>query len=538
MRPLDGVARDLDIDERFITYHGKWKAKIDLEAIESNRSTGKLVLVTGMTPTVHGEGKTVVSIGLAMGLNKIGRTAIPCVRQPSLGPVFGIKGGGAGGGRSSVEPAQEINLGLTGDLSAIAAAHNLLSAIVDNHLFHGNDLGMRSDAITWPRTIDIEDRSLRELTAGLGPHNGVPHPARFVITAASEVMAVLCLSRDYSDLKARLGKLIVAYTGSGKAVTASHLGVVGAMGALLRDALKPNLVQTSEGTPALVHGGPFGNIAHGTCSLLSIQLALHRSEYAVVEAGFGSDLGAEKFVDIVAGVGDLTVSCAVIVATIRALKYHGGIDRPDAPDKTAVERGLANLAKHVENVRLLGLRPIVTVNRFLSDTEDEVKAVSEFCRTDSVPFAVSSSFLEGGKGTLDLARLVVQESELPSKMRRVCEPELPLRGQVEGIVKKIYGGEAVSYLPSTAAEMEKLESLGALNWPVCIAKTAASLSDDPAKRGRPRGFVATVHSVEASAGAGFNVVRMGDITLMPGLPTSPAAERIQLSDDGIVTGVE
>ncbi len=538
MRPLEAIVRELGIEDDLVTYHGKWKAKIALEALSGGRENGKLVLVTGMTPTAHGEGKTVVSIGLAMGLKRLQRSAIPCIRQPSLGPVFGIKGGGAGGGRSMLEPAQDVNMRLTGDLDAVAAAHNLLAAIVDNHVFHGNKLRIDPSSIIWPRTVDMEDRSLREVTVALGANNGVPHPSRFVIAAASEVMAVLCLSKDYADLKARLSRMIVAYAQEGDAVTASQLGVVGSMAALMRDALQPNLVQTSEGTPALVHGGPFGNIAHGACSLLSILLALRMGEYAVVEAGFGSDLGAEKFVDIVTRVCGLKIDVAVIVVTVRALKYHAGVDRFELPDRAAVEGGLDNLSKHIENVRLFGLRPVVALNRFSGDSEEEVRVISDFCRDSAVPFAVSSAFLEGGEGSMELARLTMQEAEKGSSVTPIYELDLPLREKVDVIVRKVYGGDSVQFAQGVERDIERIERLGLSGAPVCIAKTAVSLSDDPLKRGRPRGFVATVHAVEASAGAGFNVVQMGDIMRMPGLPTSPAAERIQTSDDGVVTGVE
>ncbi len=512
-----------------------------LGALSGRPPRGRLILVTGMTPTPHGEGKTVVSIGLGMGLKRIGKSSVVCIRQPSLGPVFGIKGGGAGGGRSTLEPMQEVNMRLTGDMDAITSAHNLLAAAIDNHVFHGNSLGIDPESILWPRVLDVEDRALREVRVAMGEKNGTPHGGKFIITAASEVMAILCLSGGYADLKSRLGRMVVAYTKEGRPVTAADLKVVGALGALLKDALQPNLVQTSEGTPAIVHGGPFGNIAHGVCSNISILLALQSADYAVVEAGFGSELGAEKFIDIVSRVAGVRVDAAVIVGTVRALRYHGrGAESPAAPegpDPEAVMAGLENLAKHIENVRTLGLTPVVALNHFEGDGEEEVKAVSDFCAKEEVPFAVTTTFAEGGMGSVRLARLVVEESEKGSACAPIYEPGESIRDKVRKVVEKMYGGSGVSYTDAATAKLEKITRLGYGGLPVCIAKTATSLSDDPSLAGTPSGFVATVHDVELAAGAGYVIVEMGAISRMPGLPSSPAAERISLSDDGVVTGV-
>jgi formate--tetrahydrofolate ligase len=542
MRRVEEVVSELGLDDELATHYGKYKAKISLRALRGRPVRGKLILVTGMTPTSHGEGKTVVSIGLAMGLGKLGKLAVACIRQPSLGPVFGIKGGGAGGGSSTLEPMQEVNMRLTGDIDDITSAHNLLAAAIDNHVFHGNALGIDPEAILWPRALDVEDRALREVRVALGERNGTPHEGRFIITAASEVMAIICLSRDYSDLKSRLGRMVVAYTKDGRPVTAADLRVVGAMGALLKEALEPNLVQTSEGTPALVHGGPFGNIAHGTCSIVSILLALQSADYAVVEAGFGSDLGAEKFVDIVTRVSGVAVDGAVVVATLRALRHHGrggeGSAAPaDGPDLEAVRAGLANLAKHVQNVRTLGLRPVVALNLFAGDVDDEVRAVSDFCAGEGVPFSTTTAFAEGGEGSRRLAELVVGEAEVGGACVPVYGPEDPIREKVSKVVERMYGGAGVSYTEAASAELEKITNLGYGGLPVCIAKTANSLSDDARLVGRPSGFVATVHDVELAAGAGYVIVEMGEISRMPGLPSSPAAERISLSDDGVVSGV-
>lgn len=535
MRPVEELLSELGIDRSLVTLYGRYKAKVSLRAL-GGASRGKLILVTGITPTPQGEGKTVVSIGLGMGFRKLGKLAVACIRQPSLGPVFGVKGGGAGGGRATLEPMVEVNLRLTGDIDAITAAHNLLAAAIDNHVFHGNALGIDPDAILWPRVLDVEDRALREVKVGLAEKSGPSHGGSFIITAASEVMAILCLSRGYADLKSRLGRILVAYDAQGRPVTAGDLKVVGAMAALLREAMEPNLVQTAEGTPALVHGGPFGNIAHGTCSIDSILLALQSADYAVVEAGFGSDLGAEKFVDIVTRAAGVGVGTAVVVATVRALRHHG---RPGAEgqDVDAVKVGLANLAKHLENVRFLGLRPVVALNRFEGDGEEEVAAVERFCEEAGVPFASTTAFRDGGEGSRRLAELVAAEAEKGGESAPVYEPGDAVKEKVQKVVEKIYGGAGVKYTEKASSELEKATKLGYQGLPICVAKTSNSLSDDPKLTGRPSGFVVTVHAVEVAAGAGYVIVEMGEISRMPGLPSSPAAERVSLGDDGEVSGV-
>ena len=542
MRPIEEIVSEVGLDDGLVTHYGKNKAKVSLPAMGGRPLKGKLVLVTGMTPTPHGEGKTVVSIGLAMGLRLLGKSSVACIRQPSLGPVFGVKGGGAGGGKATLEPMQEINMRFTGDIDAIGSAHDLLAAAIDNHIFHGNTLVIDPDAILWPRVLDVEDRALRKVRVGLGEENGTPHDGEFIITAASEIMAILCLSQDYADLKSRLGKIIVAYDKKGKPVTASDLKVVGALAALLKEALEPNLVQTCEGTPALVHGGPFGNIAHGTCSVLSILLALQSADFALVEAGFGSDLGAEKFVDIVTRVAGVEVDAAVVVATLRALRHHGrgpeaSTMAQDGADPAAVRAGIANLSKHIENVRTLGLRPVVAMNLFEGDSKEELRLVSEFCAKEEVPFATTSAFTEGGAGSKELAGLVLKEAAVGGKCVPAYDPADSIREKVAKVVERMYGGSGVSYTQTASDEIEKIARLGYSGLPICVAKTANSLSDDPNLEGRQTGFVVTVHDVELAAGAGYVIVEMGQISRMPGLPSVPAAERISLSDDGAITGV-
>jgi len=501
---------------------------------------GKLILVTGMTPTKHGEGKTVTAIGLADGFANIGRRAVVCLRQPSLGPVFGVKGGATGGGRATVEPSGEINLGFTGDIHAVAAAHNLLSAMIDNHMFHGNALGIDSARIIWPRTTDTEDRALRHVLVGKGPDpRFVPHESSFVITAASEVMVILALARDYADLKARLSRILVAYSQSGAPIRASDLKAAGAMAALLRDALEPNLVQTSEGVPALVHAGPFGNLAHGTCSRLSIELGLATSEYCVVEAGFATDLGAEKFVDIVTPALGLDVDTAVIVATQRSLRFQGGASDEESlhPHRAALESGLANLGQHLENLHSLGLAPIVALNRFPGDSAEEAELVRAFCRDRDVEVVASRGFEEGGPGCADLARAVEKAVGLGRHSRPIYPVGTPLMKQVELIAKRLYGAGEVVESPEATEDLKHLEEIGEVAGPVCIAKTPLSLSDNPHLLNRPQGFTVTVHRFTRSAGAGFTVAYLGTIETMPGLPTRPAAEDIDLSADGTIVGV-
>jgi formate--tetrahydrofolate ligase len=543
MKPIIQIAEELGVPQDSLNLYGKWKAKISFEAVTklTKRRRGKLILVTAMTPTPFGEGKTVTAIGLAMGLRKLGHRPVVCLRQPSLGPVFGIKGGAAGGGKATVEPMQDINMRFTGDIDAIGVAHNLLAAIIDNHLFHGNQLEIDWRTINWPRTLDMNDRSLRSTIIGLGGKtDGIPRQDRFIITAASEIMAILCLSRDYADLKRRLNLITIGYTREGgRPVHASDLKVVGAMAAVLRDTLEPNLAQTIEGTPALIHGGPFANIAHGTASLISIQLGLSLADYCVVEAGFGSDLGAEKFVDIAARIGELNVDAAVVVASIKALRHHGGVQKTElnSPNLVAVKKGLGNLGKHIENVRTLGSKPIVALNKFRDDTEEETQLVAHFCRNQGIPFEISTVFEQGGQGAVELARQTVEAANMGHHNHPIYPVGAPIEQKLEAIVKDIYGGTGVEYSIDAKKDLERLSSLGLVNQPVCVAKTPLSLTDDPAKIGRPREFSVLVRRLHAATGAGFIVAHMGDIVVLPGLPKVPAAENINLSDDGIITGV-
>ncbi len=503
---------------------------------------GKLVLVTAITPTPSGEGKTVTAIGLSMALNLLGRKAVVCIRQPSLGPVFGVKGGAAGGGKSTVEPMQEINLRFTGDIDAVSAAHNLLAAMVDNHVFQGNELGIETHSVSLKRVVDMNDRSLRNVIVGLGgKSDGIPREAGFVITAASEVMAVLCMSLGIPDLKLRLGRVITAYTKDFRPITADELHATGSMGALLRDAFRPNLVQTVEGTPALIHGGPFGNIALGTCSLSSIVLGLSHSEFTVVEAGFASDLGGEKFFDIVSKIGGFNVDCAVIVASVRALEYHGGLKSDDkslASNRIAsLQRGLENLGKHIENIQTFGIQPIVCINRFSLDSDEEIRLIEDYCRNCGVESSVSMAFDKGGEGCRDLAGKVIESSQRVTKITRIYEYDEGIDSKIEKIVTKIYGGDSVEFEPEATRSMAQIRKLGFANLPICMAKTQLSLSDDPKKLGRPRNFTCTVKRLEVAAGAGYIIAHLGDIVSMPGLPPRPAAEKIELDDEGNISGL-
>jgi formate--tetrahydrofolate ligase len=542
LKPVAQVAEELGIPPDSLNLYGRWKAKIPFETVRelSGLKRGKLILVTAMTPTPFGEGKTVTAIGLGMGLSKLGHKSVVCLRQPSLGPVFGLKGGAAGGGRSTVEPKQSINMGFTGDINAIGVAHNLLAAAIDNHLFQGNELGLDWRTINWPRTMDMNDRSLRSTVIGLGGKtDGIPRQDGFIITAASEIMAILCLSNDYADLKTRLGRITVGYSRNGKPVHATDLKVVGAMAAVLKEAMEPNLAQTAEGTPALIHGGPFANIAHGTASLISIRLGLSLADFCVVEAGFGSDLGAEKFVDIACRVGGLNVDAAMVVASVRALRYHGDVPKTELnrPNPDAVKRGLGNLGKHIENVRSLGPMPIVALNRFREDTEEEVGLVERFCKAQRIPFAISTVFEEGGQGALELARQAAGAARRGQQSHPIYPLDAPIEEKLEAIARDIYGATGVDYSQDAKKDIQRLNSLGLVNEPVCVAKTPLSLTDDPTKVGRPREFNVLVRRVHAATGAGFIIALMGDIVLMPGLPKVPAAENIRLGDDGTISGV-
>jgi formate--tetrahydrofolate ligase len=540
---ISKIAEDLGLDPDQIELYGKWKAKISVDAILSQTGkNGKLVLITAINPTPSGEGKTVTAIGLSMALNLLGHRAIVCIRQPSLGPVFGVKGGAAGGGRSTVEPMQEINLRFTGDIDAVGAAHNLLAAMVDNHIFQGNDLDLDIHSVNLKRVVDMNDRALRNIIVGLGGKgNGIPREAGFVITAASEVMAVLCMSLGYADLKKRLGRIIVGYAPDSRPITAEQLGATGAMGAILKNALEPNLVQTAEGTPALIHGGPFGNIALGTCSLSSITFGLSHSEFTVVEAGFGSDLGGEKFFDVVSRIGGFNVDCTVIVASVKALQYHGGLkgdrDTSTGSQLDSLREGLENLGKHIENVQNFGVQPLVCINRFPTDTEEEVGLIEAFCKNRSVECAVSTVFEKGEEGCRDLAQKVVNSSLKGYKATPIYSFEETVESKIEKIVTKIYGGESVLYEPDAKRSLALIQKLGFSALPICMAKTPLSLSDDPKKLGRPRNFECTVKRLEIAAGAGYIIAHMGDIVSMPGLPQRPAAERIAIDDSGQISGL-
>lgn len=543
MRPIAEVAQSCGIDLDLIENYGKYKAKIDYSPLlEKGGKTGKLVLVTAITPTPAGEGKTTTTIGLADGLRRIGKNAIVALREPSLGPVFGIKGGAAGGGYAQVVPMEDINLHFTGDFHAIGAANNLLAAMLDNHIQQGNALNIDPRKITWKRCVDMNDRQLRFVIDGLGGKaNGVPREDGFDITVASEVMAVLCLSSSISDLKDRLSKIIVAYTYDDKPVTCADLKAQGAMTALLKDALKPNLVQTLEGTPALVHGGPFANIAHGCNSVIATKTALYLADYAITEAGFGADLGAEKFFDIKCRKANLIPDAVVVVATVRALKMHGGAQKQDLATENlqALEKGILNLLRHVSNVKnVYGLPCVVAINRFPTDTDTEIKFIVDKCNGLGVNTVLSTVWADGSKGGEALAKEVV----------RLCEEEKDnfafayddcdsITQKIEKVVRKVYGGQGVSIAPAAQKQIAKLEQLGFSNLPVCIAKTQYSFSDDPTLLGAPEGFTVGVKNVKVSAGAGFIVVLTGEIMTMPGLPKSPAAERIDVTDDGKIVGL-
>ncbi len=543
LKPITEIAKSAGIPEEYIENYGKYKAKIDPSVMNENRKkNGKLVLVTAITPTPAGEGKTTTTIGLADGMRRIGKNVVVALREPSLGPVFGIKGGAAGGGYAQVVPMEDINLHFTGDFHAIGAANNLLAAMLDNHIKQGNELNIDVRKITWKRCVDMNDRQLRHITDGLGgTANGVPREDGFDITVASEIMAVLCLSENITDLKERLARIIVGYTYDDKPVTCADLKAQGAMAALLRDALKPNLVQTLEGTPALVHGGPFANIAHGCNSVTATKLAMKLGDYAITEAGFGADLGAQKFLDIKCRVSGIEPDAVVMVATVRALKMHGGADKKnlDFENITALEKGIPNLLRHISNIKnVYGLPCVVAVNRFPTDTDGEIDFIIEKCRELGVNVCLSTVWADGGKGGEALAREVVRLCENEKKdFRFSYDLESTVEEKIEAVVKKIYGGAGITTLPSAKKQIDKLTSLGYSNLPVCIAKTQYSFSDDPALLGAPSGFTVTVKNVKVSAGAGFIVVLTGDIMTMPGLPRHPAAESIDIDENGRISGL-
>ena len=543
MKPITEIAKIAGIDDKYVEQYGKYKAKIDLSLLnDSKNEDGKLILVTAITPTPAGEGKTTTTIGLADGLKRIGKNVTVALREPSLGPVFGVKGGAAGGGYAQVVPMEDINLHFTGDFHAIGAANNLLAAMLDNHITQGNALGIDPRRITWKRCVDMNDRQLRFIVDGLGGKaNGMPREDGFDITVASEIMAVLCLSNSISDLKERLSKIIVGYTFNDEPVTCGQLKAAGAMTALLKDALKPNLVQTLEGTPALVHGGPFANIAHGCNSVTATKLALKLGDYTVTEAGFGADLGAEKFLDIKCRMAGLTPSAVVVVATVRALKMHGGLVKTELSTEnlTALENGIPNLLRHVSNIKNVYKLPcVVAVNRFPTDTDKEIDFIIAKCRELGVNTVLSTVWADGGRGGEALAREVVRLcDEEKGDFTFSYEDDCTIEQKIESVVKKIYGGDGIIIMPNAQKQIDKLTSLGFAKCPVCIAKTQYSFSDDPTKLGAPTGFKVTVKNVKISAGAGFIVVLTGDILTMPGLPKSPAAERIDVSPSGVISGL-
>ena len=542
-RKITDIAAIAGIDERYLELYGSYKAKIDLSLLRdlSDRPDGKLILVTAITPTPAGEGKTTTSVGLADGLRKLGKNAVVALREPSLGPVFGVKGGAAGGGYAQVVPMEDINLHFTGDFHAIGAANNLLAAMVDNHIQQGNSLGIDPKQITWKRAVDMNDRQLRHIVSGLGGRvQGVPREDGFEITVASEIMAVLCLSSSITDLKARLGRVTVGYTYGGKPVTAHDLKAEGAMAALLKDALKPNLVQTLEGTPALVHGGPFANIAHGCNSVMATRLALKLSDYTVTEAGFAADLGAEKFVDIKCRMAGLTPAAIVVVATVRALKYHGGVAKADLNTENldALEKGLPNLLQHVDNVKnVWGVPCVVAVNAFPTDTQAELDLVAERCKELGVNVALSEVWAKGGAGGTALAEEVVRLSEEPNRFSFTYDLGAPILDKITAIARRIYHARDVDFLPAARKKARQLTDLGFDRMPICMAKTQYSFSDDPKLLGAPQGFTLTVTDMKACSGAGFIVAYTGDIMTMPGLPKVPAAEKIDVDENGVISGL-
>ncbi len=542
MWPIAQVAEAAGVDEKYLEQYGKYKAKVDYNLLkEVQRPDGKLILVTAINPTPAGEGKTTTTVGLADGMKKLGKNVMVALREPSLGPVFGIKGGAAGGGYAQVVPMEDINLHFTGDFHAIGAANNLLAAMLDNHIYQGNQLGIDPRRITWKRCVDMNDRQLRFVVDGLGGRvNGVPREDGYDITVASEIMAVLCLASDINDLKARLGRIIVGYTYDEKPVTAADLHAQGAMAALLKDALKPNLVQTLEHTPAFVHGGPFANIAHGCNSVTATKIARRLADYTVTEAGFGADLGAEKFLDIKCRMAGLKPDCVVIVATARALKYNGGVPKTETGKENleALEKGLPNLLKHVSNIaNVYHLPCVVAINRFPQDTEAELALIRSKCQALGVNVALSEVWGKGGDGGIELAKEVIRLCDAPNDFTFAYDLDLSIEEKIKAIVTKIYGGKDVAFTANAQKQMRQMNALGFDKLPICMAKTQYSLTDDPTKLGAPEGFTITVRNIKVSAGAGFLVALTGDIMTMPGLPKVPAAERIDVDENGKISGL-
>ncbi len=542
MLHITEIAKTAGVDAKYLEQYGNYKAKVDYNILnETEKREGKLILVTAINPTPAGEGKTTTTVGLADGMKRLGKNVLVALREPSLGPVFGVKGGAAGGGYAQVVPMEDINLHFTGDFHAIGAANNLLAAMLDNHIYQGNKLGIDPRRITWRRCVDMNDRQLRFVVDGLGGRvNGTPREDGYDITVASEIMAVLCLASDITDLKARLSRLVVGYTYDEKPVTAGDLNAAGAMAALLKDALKPNLVQTLEHTPAFVHGGPFANIAHGCNSVTATKIALRLSDYTVTEAGFGADLGAEKFLDIKCRMAGLRPSAVVIVATVRALKYNGGVPKADLGTENleALEKGLPNLLKHVSNITNVYKLPcVVAINRFPQDTEAELKLVADKCKELGVNVALSEVWAKGGEGGIELAKEVIRLCEEPNDFSFAYDLDATIEEKITAIVQKIYGGKDVAFTSNAQKQIQQLTALGYDKMPICMAKTQYSLTDDPTKLGAPTGFTVTVRNVKVSAGAGFLVALTGDIMTMPGLPKVPAAERIDVDATGKISGL-
>ncbi len=543
MLPIKDVAGKLGIEEDDMELYGKYKAKLgsELEAKASGNPDGKLILVTAINPTPAGEGKTTVTVGLGEAFDKLGKKALICLREPSLGPCFGIKGGAAGGGYAQVVPMEDLNLHFTGDFHAITSATNLLAAMLDNHIQQGNELRIDTRQVVWKRCVDMNDRALRNIVIGLGNKtDGFVREDHFVITVATETMAILCLAKDMKDLKERLGRIIVAYNLDGEPVTAKDLNAVGAMAALLKDAIKPNMIQTLEHTPALVHGGPFANIAHGCNSIRATKLGLKLADYVITEAGFGADLGAEKFLDIKCRMGGLKPDAIVLVATVRALKYNGGVAKENLnlPDLESLKKGIVNLEKHIENLQKFGVPIVVTLNSFVTDSEEEYEFIRDFCEAKGCEFELARVWEKGGEGGLDLAKKVVETIEnKESHYKPLYEDDLSIKEKIECIAKEIYGAKDVAYEPAALRNIKKIEDMGYGSFPVCMAKTQYSLSDDPKKLGRPEGFTLNVRDVYVNAGAGFVVALTGSIMTMPGLPKKPAAFSIDVDDNGVISGL-
>ncbi len=543
LKPITEIAEKIGVDPSVVELYGRYKAKLPLSLTDPEKiKKSNLILVSAISPTPAGEGKTTISIGLSEGMNRLKKKTIVVLREPSLGPVFGIKGGATGGGRSQVLPMEDINLHFTGDFAAIEKAHNLLAALIDNNLqSKTRSLGIDARTVTWKRVVDMNDRALRHNVIGLGgTTSGVPRESGFDITAASEIMAILCLADDIPDLKKRIGNIFIGFTYDKKPVYARDLHAEGAMTALLKDAIKPNLVQTIEGNAAIIHGGPFANIAQGTNSVIATRTGLSLADYVVTEAGFGFDLGAEKFFDIKCGYAGLSPKVVVLVATVRALKYHGNGNAKNLsePDPDTLRKGLVNLEKHIENIRLFGIRPVVAINKFVTDTEEEINIIRSKCEEMGVKNAVAEAWEKGGAGTLELAGLVVSEAEkCDRKYQPLYDWDWSIREKIETVAKKIYGAKAIDYRPHALADLKKIENLGLEKVPVCIAKTQKSLSDNPKLLGRPKDFIVTVREIEIAAGAGFVVPITGNIMRMPGLPEEPAAERIDIDENGKITGL-